>query len=542
MPLPCEIIFERDVPVKLRDKVTIYTDIFRPADKDNVPAIVAWSPYGKNGSGNQNLDTFPGMLGIDQKKLSGLMKFEGPDPGYWCNEGYAVCNPDARGAFMSEGNIYFWGSQDGRDGYDYIEWLAEQEWCNGKIGLSGNSWLAVSQWFIAAEQPPHLAAIAPWEGHSDLYGDDVCRGGIPNQHFNEDILTHLYGNNYTEDIKEMLKKYPLMNSYWEDKIPKFENIHVPAYIVASYTNSAHTNGTFRAFRNIKSENKWLRVHNSMEWIDYYEEKNKEELRKFFDYYLKGIENDWIKTQRVRLSVLDLGGEDIVNRVENEFPLARTNYKKLYLDAKTKTLNNNPISEKGLVSYNTDNGKGEAAFTIAFHEETEITGYSNVKLWVEANASNDMDLFVFIQKLDKNDNVLVHRLIKPKKVPQMNISQDIEMKGPVYFGPNGRLRVSLRNIDEKKSKEEEPYLTYDKKELLKEGEIVSVEIPLWPTALIFHKDEKLRLVISAYNIIGAPLPNIKDVEPNNKGNHIIHTGGKYESYLQIPNISEDAKNK
>ena len=187
LPLPCDIIFERDVAVPMRDGVTIYIDVFRPTGADRVPAIVAWSPYGKKG-GHQTLDRLPGRLGIPVSALSDLQAWEGPDPAYWCNRGYAVVNSDARGAFGSEGDIHHWGSQEGEDGHDLIEWLSGRDWCNGRIGLSGNSWLAIVQWYIASTQPPHLAAIAPWEGFSDFYRNNLARGGIPDTGFNDSIL------------------------------------------------------------------------------------------------------------------------------------------------------------------------------------------------------------------------------------------------------------------------------------------------------------------------------------------------------------------
>lgn len=79
-------------------------------------------------------------------QLSGLQKFEAPDPAVWVARGYAVLNPDTRGALHSEGNLSQWGTQDGQDGYDFTEWIAEQPWSNGKVGFAGNSWLAISQW------------------------------------------------------------------------------------------------------------------------------------------------------------------------------------------------------------------------------------------------------------------------------------------------------------------------------------------------------------------------------------------------------------
>ena len=130
MPLPCDIILERDVPITLRDGVTIYTDIFRPNDDEPHPAIMAMSPYGKE-IGSQWLDDTPNHAGIPMDATSGLQKFEGPDPAYWCNHGYAIINPDVRGAYNSEGIILFFGSDYGRDGADIIEWAASRQWCNG---------------------------------------------------------------------------------------------------------------------------------------------------------------------------------------------------------------------------------------------------------------------------------------------------------------------------------------------------------------------------------------------------------------------------
>ena len=210
LALPCDILFERDVAIPLRDSTTIYADVFRPVGGKDLPVVIAWSPYGKQG-GFESLDHMPLRAGVPQAAVSELQKFEGPDPAYWCAYGYAVANVDVRGAFMSEGDVHFWGSQDARDGYDAIEWLAAREWCNGRVGMAGNSWLAMAQWFIAAERPPHLAAIAPWEGLIDIYRYDVCRGGIPDTGFMERTIDGTCGNGRVEDPPPVLRRHPLMN-------------------------------------------------------------------------------------------------------------------------------------------------------------------------------------------------------------------------------------------------------------------------------------------------------------------------------------------
>ena len=107
-----------------------------------------------------------------------------------------MINIDSRGAGDSEGDIRWWGSSEGRDGHDAIEELAKLPWGNGKIGMAGNSWLAMAQYFIAAEQPPHLAAVAPLEGGADPFREDSFRGGIPGVGFSRFIAGILPGMSF----------------------------------------------------------------------------------------------------------------------------------------------------------------------------------------------------------------------------------------------------------------------------------------------------------------------------------------------------------
>ena len=502
---------------------------------EKTPALVAWSPYGKRG-GFQTLDQFPGRLGVPVSALSDLQVWEGPDPAYWCNHGYIVVNADARGAFMSQGDIYFGGSQEGEDGHDLVEWLAEQEWCNGKIGFTGNSWLAMVQWLIAAQKPPHLAAIAPWEGLCDLYRGLVA-GGIPDTAFSEHILAHLYGNNRTEDVPAMAKKYPLMNAYWEDKAARLDRVEVPAYIVASYTNPLHPEGTLSAYEGIPSAPKWLRIHNSVEWPDYYEPENVEDLRRFFDHYLKGIENGWEQTPKVRLSILDPGGKDEVNRSEGEFPSERTEYKKLFLDARSAHLMDRPVQEESSVRYRGDDGKGKAAFSIAFDRETVVVGRMSLRLWVEAQGCNDMDLFVWAQKLGKSGRVLNHLVIKRPALlkavlPALKALGLVKVGFLFYLGPQGRIRASRRQLDLQVSTVS-PRQASTAEEPLQPGQIVPLDIVLWPTGMRWHPGEQLRVTVAGHELRGSLVPNIPPPSTVNSGHHVIHTGGRYDSHLLVP---------
>lgn len=557
MPLPCDILLERDVPIRLRDGVTIYADVFRPVGDEACPALLAWSPYGKE-IGGQMLDDVPMRSGVPLSATSGLEKFEGPDPAYWVAHGYAIVNPDKRGAYMSEGNLLYWGHEDALDGCDVIEWIASQKWSNGKVGMTGNSWLTVSQWFIAAERPEHLAAIAPWEGFCDHYRESGTRGGIPAPEFPEMIAeTFASAHGMLEDQPRMIVERPFMCDYWEDKAARVENIEIPAYVVASYTNSVHTHGSFAGFRRMASKEKWLRVHNTNEWFDYYTPENVEDLRRFFDHYLKGIDNGWEQTPRVRLSVLNPGGTDIVGRAEEDFPLARTRYRKLYLSAADSSLLTTLPEQQAVSEYQSDSARHEVTYRYRMEQPTEIIGYMKLHLWVSAPDHDDMDLAVRVEKLSRDGQPL------PDRTGNL-------------IAATGLMRVSMRQLDETRSTEAEPYYTFTTEQKLKPGEIVPVEIEIWPMGLYFDEGEILQLTVGAYRPANAAIPfgsasisvprdgftympGQKPVEmitvggnatqcadpaevvvspaTHNSGRHRIYTGGEYDSYLYVPVIPD-----
>jgi predicted acyl esterase len=506
------IICEQDVPVKLRDGVTIYTDIYRPDVPGRIPCLVSWSAYGKRpGEGMSEWQ----VMGVPPGTISRMSKFESPDPGYWCHHGYAVANADPRGVGHSEGDISLFGTQDSIDGYDFIEWLAIQSWCSGKIGMSGNSFVAMTQLRIAALQPPHLTCIAPWEATADIYRESIFEGGIPALGFNEFIVGSLTGPNLVDDLVAMGRQYPFMNKYWEDKIPDYSKIRIPVYACASWSHF-HLHGSFNSFRKIRSTRKWLRAHREQEWPDLYNPNNIEDLKNFFDRYLKEIHNGWEMTPRYRIEVMDALDCDFqTNRPEKEFPLARTVYQKLYVDAGKRALSKDPVSKESKMSYNSETE--EADFDFTFTDDTEITGYMYLRLWVEAEEHDEMDLFVNIQKLDKDGKWLPTYIL-----------------GEPHPGTWGKMRVSRRALDEKLSTDFEPVQSHLKEEKLTKGQIVPVDIAIVPISRIWHKGQQLRVQVAGrYIREGWFEPFHWDTD--NKGKHVIHSGGKYDSFLQIPVI-------
>ncbi|MDL2293007.1 CocE/NonD family hydrolase [Ruminococcaceae bacterium OttesenSCG-928-D13] len=508
------ILCEQDVGVRMRDGVTIYADIYRPEKTDApVPVIISWSFYGKRQSEGRGEWA---IMGVPPNTVSNMAKYESPDPGYWCRHGYAVANVDPRGIGYSEGEFIQFSSQDGRDGYDFIEWIAAQAWCNGRVGMAGNSCVAMSQYRIAAQQPPHLCAIAPWEGTSDMYRESLYEGGIPAVKFVGMVLAEAVGEGFIDDAALNAEIHPFADDpYWRDKEIDFSKITQPAYLTACW-NHFHLRGSFQAFRKIKSNKKWMRAHREFEWPDAYTPKYLQELELFFDRYLKLERNGWELTPKVRIEVQDAFDCDYqINRVEENFPLKRTKYQKLYLDAANRSMAAAPLAGESSVSY--DPETEEVCFDYTFTEETELTGYMSLRLWVEADGHDDMDMFVNVQKLSTTGEWLpVHVLKEP------------------HPGAWGKMRVSRRKLDEKLSTSFQPVQAHLVDEKLKPGEIVPVDIEIVPHSRIWHKGQKIRVQVAGRYIREDWFePLVWDTD--NKGRHVIHTGGKYDSWLQIPVI-------
>src|SRR3972149_5925763 len=234
------MIIEYDVGVKMRDGVKIYIDGYRPETEGKYPPLIAWGPYGKFGRIKYEL---LGNCDLKDSEFNRHHKFEAADPVYWFRNGYVIINADQRGSWYSEGDYTFMSPQEVEDCYDLIEWAGTQTWSNGKVGMQGVSYLAWTQWKVAAAHPPHLAAINPWEGVSDFYREFATHGGIP-----ETLFCPMWQNsgNFSttrmEDFLEMQKRHPLFDEYWASKNADLSKITVPAFVVASGRDHGPQNG------------------------------------------------------------------------------------------------------------------------------------------------------------------------------------------------------------------------------------------------------------------------------------------------------------
>ena len=483
-----KMIMEKDVPVKMRDGTVCYVNIFRPDKPGKFPVVFSADIYGKDDPADNTYKNIPYVGTIAASKFTA---FESPDPGFWVPNDYVVVKAALRGSSNSEGDIFPHCMLEAEDMYDFIEWAGTQSWSSGNVGTNGVSMLATNQWWAASLNPPHLKAMIPYEGLSDMYRENVFHGGIPETFFLRfwwKEQSAKWAPRKMEDWLRMQKEHPLFDDVWKAKQAKLSQIKVPMYVCAGYaTQGLHTRGTIEGFKQSASKYKWLEMHGRKEWETFYQRESLERQKRFFDYFLKGIENDWMQTPKIRLEIRERFYEGMV-RFENEWPLARTKYTKLFLDSQNLSLKNTPLKTESKISYNAKPNDGDnwsLKFNITFDKDTELTGYMKLKLWVEAEGADDMDLFVAIKKFDKRGHEVY--------LPDYNHIEN----GLVA---NGWLRVSHRELDPEKSTPYQPCLKHQRLLKLKPGEVVPVEIEIWPSSTLFRAGESLGLVIQGGDVI------------------------------------------
>lgn len=518
------MVIEYDTAVRMRDGGEIYVNVFRPDRPGSAPAIIAWSPYGKHAP--VSYDLFPNH-GIDPAWVSSYAGFEAPDPLYWTRHGYAVINADPRGMWRSPGDATFYSSQEAHDVYDLIEWAGTQPWSNGKVGMSGVSYLAIIQWHVAADHPPHLAAINPWEGLSDRYREMAYHGGIPEDRFGPMWRARRvpYSTGRVEDTVAMYGAHPLFDAYWESVTPRLAEIRTPAFVVASWSDQGlHTRGTIEGFKRIASEHKWLLVHGGKKWGVYYQPRNVELLRRFFDRFLLERDSGVESWPRVRVEVRErlLVGD---HRDDARWPLTGTEYRPLSLDAARRELISDPVDTAAEVRYDAREGRTE--FTHRFENAVDLVGGMRLRLWVEADGARDMDLFVALQKLDADGEIVPFSFF--------NSLED----GPVALG---WLRVSHRELDPALSTPGQPWHSHRREVPLEPGEVVAVDIEVWPSGTRFDAGEQLRLIVQGSDVYKYPpgIVNMGHSQTRNSGTHVIHAGGPYDSHLLVPVVRSQSE--
>ena len=371
---------------------------------------------------------------------------------------------------------------------------------------------------MAALRPPHLTAICAWEGAADHYRDLSYHGGIfcefisnwyaraviPMQHgmgkrcpfgsltgepvtgaetFPEEQLAR-----NRRDIIASALEHRLDDDYHRERSPAVEKITVPFLSAANWGGQGlHTRGNFEVFVRAATKQKWLEAHGDTHWTEFYSNYGINLQKQFFAHFLKGEQNGWDNRASVQLLVRH-PGEKFVPRQESEWPLARTQWTKFYLDPHGHKLARTPANADLTLSYDAM-GEGITFTTDPLRSSLEITGPIAAKLIV-SSSTTDADLF------------LVLRVFAPD-------GQEVTFQGaqdPHTPIAQGWLRASHRKLDSERSLPYRPYHSHDEPQPLTPGEAVELDIEIWPTSVVVPMNHRVALSIRGKDYMyGGPLP-------------------------------------
>ena len=515
-PLYDSMLELKDVFVHMRDGVKLACDIFYPDAEGRYPALIAFQPFGKK---HEDLQfSFPPQARPSQLWDGTL---EGGNTEYLVARGYAHVIVDARGTGDSEGEYYgVMGSAkggEGRDIYDVVEWVAQQPWCDGKVGMIGISYLGAMQVLGAGERPPHLKAIFPEGGHYDMY--EMCyqggimwmmprafmegRGGdggivltkgvsymrqtLSKEQFERRIAERLND----PDIKtyptfHQILKYPDFAPLWLDFLlnpcngpfyaqhkpaNNFEKIDIPVHIGAQWGRGWVIDGTINGFLELKGPKKLvLRPPPPMQERPFHQFHD--EIIRWYDHWLKGNDTGMMDEASIRLFVCGINEW----RDENEWPLARTKWTKLYLRSHNRLL---PEPERFEVDVVPPDGFYQAPLTVTGNVASLI--YRTPAMPEDAEVTGPCALYL-TASIDTDDTNWIIRV------------SDIDPHGEKVAVTTGWLKASLRELDERLSEPWAPHHPCTRQEAVPLGEKIEYAIKIYPFSNVFKKGHSLELEI------------------------------------------------
>lgn len=561
-----------DVEIPMNDGSVVRADVFRPAGEGRHPVLMSYGPYAK---GLPFQDGYPmqwqTLVAAHPEILKGssgrYANWETADPERWVPLGYICIRVDSRGAGRSPGVVDPFSPREAQDFHDCIEWAAAQPWSNGKIGLAGVSYYAATQWVVAGLRPPHLAAICPFEGFSDYYRDACRHGGILGTFMKEwyprqvENVQHGLGTrgrvnpntgvpvsgpaelgdeemraNRVDISAVHLRSECITASHYEGRRANLAAIEVPVLSCGNWGgHGLHLRGNVEGYLGAGSAQKWLELHGLEHWTEFYTDYGVALQKRFFDHFLKGEDNGWDKEPPLKLQIRH--ADKFVERAEHEWPLARTEWTRLHLDASRQSLQPAPAPTESQAAF--DGLKGTVSFSTApFEQDMEVTGPLAATLHI-ATTAKDADLFLTVRAFapDGKEHLVVGA---------------IEPRAPLA---QGWLRASHRKLDLQASKPYRPVHAHEAIEPLEPGNVYELQVEIWPLCFVFPKGYRLVLTVGSSDFqhgLPGPHPQIYGKEmrgcsvllhdhPDDRtaerfaGQTTIYTGGGYESSLLLPVI-------
>jgi predicted acyl esterase len=560
-----------DIPITMDDGLVLRADIFRPVADGAYPVLLSYGPYarwlafedGYKTAWDIMVRAYPDTVAGSTNKYQ---SWELVDPEKFVPDGYAILRVDSRGAGRSPGFIDPFCPRETQDLYQCIEWAAVQAWSNGRIGLAGISYYAINQWQVATLQPPHLAAMCVWEGAADWYRDMTHHGGMVSTFWTNwydmqvKTVQHGLGENgprsrmtgewvcgpETLSEAELAEQrcafgdnicaHPLDDAYHRERSPDWSKVTQPLLSCGNWGGAAlHLRGNVEGYTQATSEHKWLELHGGHHWTGFYTDYGVLLQKQFFDYFLKGEDNGWSKQPAVQLQIRHADGHFAL-RHESEWPIARTNWTRLYLEPLSRTLVDTSVTTSHTIDFSAL-GDGVTFLTAPLSAEQEFTGPSSLRLAISSNTT-DADLFVVLQVFAPDGT-------------EVTFQGALDPHTPVA---QGWLRASHRKLDPAQSLPYRPYHTHDEMRKLRPGEVVQLDIEIWPTCIVVPSGYRIGVNIRGrdYEHAGGPglkMSNMKKPftgcgpflhdEPRDRpetvygGTTTLHFGATFENSILLP---------
>lgn len=541
------------VMIPMRDGVRLAADIYRPDAEGKFPALLAYCVYGKD------LQVLP--VKQPQARETSLVwdgTMEAGNTSQIVGRGYVHIITDVRGCGDSEGEyVGACGPTDGQDGYDLIEWIAAQPWCDGNVGMIGISYLAGVQMYTAIEQPPHLKAIFPWEVWSNLYLLFATSGGVIHPmmyrlwsgrgmdpgptngsgiaHRNHVCAT--VRNTPPDELEKLWKerladpdlmiyslywsclRYPTKSPLFADFLfnpndgpfyqersayTNFDKIKVPLYTGGPWA-SIWPDGAFDIFNGVNVPKKIIMTPHSLSDERPWHQLHDEALA-WFDYWLKGIDNGVMDEPPVKFYLM--GADEW--RYENEWPLARTEWTNYYLRDRGRLMTEAPAFAEGqdcFVQQPLNETSAVNALTYStkpFNKDMEIIGPVTIKLYAS------------IDQQDTNWHVTV---------------SEVDVTGRKNELCDGWLKASHRALIGSRSKPWAPWHDHTKNVPVTPGEVNEYTIALSHIAQHIRAGHRIEVDIDCMDIT----PGALHICSSRTTTHRIHHDRDYASYLLLPII-------
>lgn len=554
------IAVRKNLKVPMRDGVNLIADVYHGTEDKPRPALVALSPYGKELQAMAL--TMPA-----QRRPSPMWDgcIEAGDIAHVVQEDYAHVIGDLRGTGHAEGehigNYNAGGVSLGQDAYDFIEWVAEQPWCDGNVGMIGISYFGSMQVLAAAERPPHLKAIFVSGGHYDFYETTYHggimwfmpraaregRGGDSGWAFTDNVKSRMLETFSPGEIQERVAErladpdvaawpnlvhvlnYPKNHEAWFDIITNeldgewYEernpitlapNIDIPVYLQIDQGRGWTMDGTIELFDALQGPKKLdIGSYPPMQSRPFIEEHDK--MFRWYDYWLKGIENGAMDGPAVNVFVE--GSREIASG--EQWPPLPVEYQPLYLRPRRK-LSFEP--ELMGAEYAAPDGFYQAPLTVT--DKVEILRWDTEPFEKPTEMIGTGAAHIFAE-IDQDDTNFILRM------------WDTAPNGKRQLITTGYLKASHRELDERTT-EGNPYHPHTRTEPVEPGSIQEYVLRLYPFANTFKQGHRLTVELSNAEPLADEHnsllpPDAFHLPVGRPVTHKIYRDAKHQSRLVLP---------